>query len=139
MGMANQWLLAILSILSSQLFAVVQDRATITPVIISGGGSDRCPLQEERRSALDDISRLSGILDIPQLRLQSQCGDGVWYRVAHLNMSDPSQHCPSAWRENSPTINLKLFLLVKEVAHLPHFQLYHWLDHHVIAECVEGS
>ena len=27
------------------------------------------------------------------------CGTGLWYRVAHLNMSDPSQQCPSAWRE----------------------------------------
>ena len=27
------------------------------------------------------------------------CGDGVWHRVAHINMSDPSQQCPSAWRE----------------------------------------
>ena len=27
------------------------------------------------------------------------CGTGLWYRVTHLNMSDPSQQCPSAWRE----------------------------------------
>ena len=27
------------------------------------------------------------------------CGTGLWYRVAHLNMSNPSQQCPSAWRE----------------------------------------
>ena len=26
------------------------------------------------------------------------CGAGLWYRVAFLNMSDPSQQCPSAWR-----------------------------------------
>ena len=30
---------------------------------------------------------------------QSNCGTGLWYQVAHLNMSDPSQQCPSAWRE----------------------------------------
>lgn len=29
------------------------------------------------------------------------CGTGLWYRVAYLNMSDPSQQCPSAWRENN--------------------------------------
>ena len=28
-----------------------------------------------------------------------QCGAGLWYRIAHLIMSDPSQQCPSAWRE----------------------------------------
>ena len=27
------------------------------------------------------------------------CGTGLWYRVAHLDMRDPSQQCPSAWRE----------------------------------------
>ena len=26
------------------------------------------------------------------------CGAGLWYRVAFVNMSDPSQQCPSAWR-----------------------------------------
>ena len=30
---------------------------------------------------------------------QSNCGPGLSYQVAHLNMSDPSQQCPSAWRE----------------------------------------
>ena len=28
-----------------------------------------------------------------------ECGDGLWHRVAYLNMSDPSQQCPSAWRK----------------------------------------
>lgn len=28
-----------------------------------------------------------------------QCGEGLWNRVAYLNMSDPSQHCPSNWSE----------------------------------------
>ena len=27
-----------------------------------------------------------------------ECGDGLWYRVAYLNMTDPSQQCPSTWR-----------------------------------------
>ena len=27
------------------------------------------------------------------------CGPGEWYCVAHLNMSNPLQQCPSAWRE----------------------------------------
>ena len=26
------------------------------------------------------------------------CGAGPWYKVAHLNMSDPTEQCPSAWR-----------------------------------------
>ena len=30
---------------------------------------------------------------------EQPCGPGEWYQVAHLNMSDISQQCPSAWRE----------------------------------------
>ena len=30
-----------------------------------------------------------------------RCGPGLWQRVAFLNMSDPSEQCPSAWREYS--------------------------------------
>ena len=29
----------------------------------------------------------------------SQCGAGLWWQVAYLNMTEPSQQCPSAWRE----------------------------------------
>ena len=36
---------------------------------------------------------------IPDLRLQLYCGPGEWRQVAYLNMSDPTQQCPSAWRE----------------------------------------
>ena len=32
---------------------------------------------------------------------QSNCGPGLWQQVAHLNMSDSSQQCPSVWREYS--------------------------------------
>ena len=30
---------------------------------------------------------------------QYECGPGLWWRVAYLDMTDPSQQCPSAWRE----------------------------------------
>ena len=39
-------------------------------------------------------SDLSSLLS----QMQLYCGAGLWYRVAFLNMSDPSQQCPSAWR-----------------------------------------
>ena len=31
--------------------------------------------------------------------IRIHCGAGEWHRVAILNMSDPSQQCPPAWRE----------------------------------------
>ena len=33
------------------------------------------------------------------LQIQLYCGPGEWRQVAYLNMSDPTQQCPSAWRE----------------------------------------
>ena len=45
------------------------------------------------------------ILQMHVARLQIQvsdihpCGQGEWRRVAYLDMGDPTQQCPSAWRE----------------------------------------
>ena len=36
---------------------------------------------------------------LASLQVQSYCGAGQWHRIAFLNMSDPSQQCPPAWRE----------------------------------------
>ena len=33
------------------------------------------------------------------VQTQENCGPGLWHRFVYLNMSDPSQQCPSAWRE----------------------------------------
>ena len=33
------------------------------------------------------------------LQVQLHCGAGEWHRVAHLNMSDPTESCPSTWVE----------------------------------------
>ena len=30
---------------------------------------------------------------------QDHCGVGSWYQVAYLNMTNPSEQCPAAWRE----------------------------------------
>ena len=42
-------------------------------------------------------NRFSDVLN--QLQLTLYCGSGAWYRVAYLNMSNPSQQCPTTWRE----------------------------------------
>ena len=35
------------------------------------------------------------------ISMKEHCDSGVWYRVGYLSMSNPSQHCPTIWRENS--------------------------------------
>ena len=38
---------------------------------------------------------------------QKHCGPGLWWQVASLNMSDPSQQCPSAWREYNTSSGIR--------------------------------
>ena len=67
--------------------------ATFNPVMIHGDGTaGTCPSQEKRATIVQNIKASI------QVTLQNTCGDGEWYRVAYLNMSDPSQRCPSVWR-----------------------------------------
>ena len=33
------------------------------------------------------------------VQTQTQCGQGLWYRLIFLNMSDPTEQCPFAWKE----------------------------------------
>ena len=37
------------------------------------------------------------------VQTQTQCGQGLWHRLIYLNMSDPTQQCPSTWREYNTT------------------------------------
>ena len=50
-------------------------------------------------TAEKNIASLDVLYRTFALSTQPACGTGLWYRVAHLNMTDPSQQCPSAWRE----------------------------------------
>ena len=93
--MAQPRLLVLLIIASIQLLVVAQNQQKVSPKVITGSGNEQCPLQEERRAAIEEIN--NGVLD--NLQLQLQCGAGMWYRVAYLNMSNPTEQCPSAWRE----------------------------------------
>ena len=71
--------------------------ATIDLVSVASNGEiGTCLAREERDAAIQDI-RASVI----NRMLYPNCGFGLWYRVAHLNMSNSSQQCPSAWREYS--------------------------------------
>ena len=44
-------------------------------------------------------SNINDILNEFDIQVVPECGYGLWYRVAYLNMTDPSQQCPGAWRE----------------------------------------
>ena len=74
--------------------------AMLNPVSISGTVGT-CPSQEIRDATLQNITVSVRAIIQENYSRNSNCGDGLWYRVAYLNMSDPSQQCPSAWREDN--------------------------------------
>ena len=87
--------------------AVAQGANTILPLtypgqVLQGDGSQTCPSEEQREIAMSEIKNatqnLLGETVIPLLRFS--CGGSTgWRHVAYLNMSNPSQQCPSVWRE----------------------------------------
>ena len=83
-------LIVILQLIAAQSIHVVDPNAI--------RGPRAC---QSQRSAVDLAMRstsqtVRGILST--VSLIPMCGDGLWTRVAYLNMSDPSQQCPSSWR-----------------------------------------
>ena len=95
--------------------AVAQGDSTTLPLtypeqVLQGDGSQTCPSEEQRelvRNAVENATRrllqesVVPLLqaNMTQLPTEHPCGGSDWRRVAYLNMSDPSQQCPSAWQE----------------------------------------
>lgn len=51
---------------------------------------------------IKEVDALNSLAIIEQAQnTKLHCGDGIWYRIAYLNMSDPLQQCPSPWREHT--------------------------------------
>ena len=70
-------------------YVVAQDGLKITPKAIASSGIDQCPLLEESKAIQEGIkNEIRNILQ--PYSVPNQCGDGLWYRVAYLNMSDRS-------------------------------------------------
>ena len=67
-------------------------------IIKREGAVGICPSQGKKDAALENIRASVRNLTMGY-QATINCGPGRWYQVASLNMSDPSQQCPSAWRE----------------------------------------
>ena len=72
-------------------------------VTINGkeGKEGMCPSQDERENAIQGItaSVQAMLHSCYATQNTTSCGEGPWYKVASLNMCNPLQQCPSAWRE----------------------------------------
>ena len=89
---------ALLLILATILFVRIGAAAKTPFITYYGNGQETCLSTEQRNIALrkvkDNVYQcLSNGSILPQ------CGEGIWYHIAYLNMTDSSQQCPSAWRE----------------------------------------
>ena len=71
----------------------------IPAAIIHGDGRNTCPSEQQRGSARQELKE--SVTRTLGLQPPHGCGAGEWTRVAYLNMKDPLQTCPSAWRENT--------------------------------------
>ena len=87
--------------------AVAKVASTALPLtypakVLQGDGSQTCPSEEQQEIARREIKNATQSMlvetVIPLLRFS--CGGSTgWRRAAYLNMSDPSQQCPSVWQE----------------------------------------
>jgi hypothetical protein len=66
-------------------------QVAIPPFLVD---DDSC---QQRSAVLQLTGYISAIT--AGLKLVPQCGEGLWYQVAYLNMSDSTQVCPSNWVE----------------------------------------
>ena len=59
------------------------------------------PLDDTNDDIISVLHRFSSSIQsqLTDMLTQPACGPGLWWRVAYLNMTDPSQQCPPAWRE----------------------------------------
>ena len=71
--------------------------------VLPGGGIQTCPSEEQREIERNKVDNATLYLlcesVVPLLQGYSCGGSTGWRRVAYLNMSDPTQQCPSVWQE----------------------------------------
>lgn len=82
------------------LTAQAQTNVLMPTVITADDASEVCPLEETRQVAQEKIAiAVKRILQLNVPRNIAECGSGTWYPVTFLNMSEPTESCPSGWRE----------------------------------------
>ena len=81
------------------LFAVMSLQE-IPPMISSAEtpNARSCPTAELENESLRQIRNYVRSFMANYQSTVEHCGPGMWHRIAYLNMSDPSQQCPSNWR-----------------------------------------
>ena len=83
--------------------ASAQPSLTYPGRVLQGVDNQTCPSDEQRDIARNKVKTATGRLlresFLPNLKAFFCDGLTGWKRVVYLNMSDPSQQCPSVWQE----------------------------------------
>ena len=94
-------ILAVLLLIFSTILSVQVAAAKtlfFSPIIPCENDQETCSSTEQRNIALQKV--IGNVYQyLSNGSILPQCGEGIWYRVAYLNMTNSSQQCPSAWRE----------------------------------------
>lgn len=79
---------------------------TVMPLSIpkDTASSTVCPETDAARQNLSNHVRNELGFVRKSSTIVSECGNGIWYKIAHLNMSEPTAHCPSVWKEYSTPV-----------------------------------
>ena len=87
----------ILVALSSHTSAL-QTHISLPILAVEGNDNYVCPPREELQAVLDKLrNNISDKLESVTIPNTSPCGPGNWRLHFYLNMSEPSQSCPSEW------------------------------------------
>ena len=91
---------AIFLIVMSALLCFANSVTELQPVVIQTENGT-CPGNNQH---LENITAtVRNLLQSTGTDHPTACGSGLWKRITYVNMSDPSQQCPLAWREYSTT------------------------------------
>ena len=84
----------------------------------------------EQSKVKDQFDRFNATISAKEILRETQCGPGLWYQLMHTNMSDPSQQCPSVWREYNtsgvrvcgrpPSTSGSCSAIVTNLTHIPY-------------------
>ena len=81
----------------------VAQKVTYPSQVLQGDGGQTCHAEQQKERVRNEVdtAMLSLLREtvVPLLQNFSCGGSFGWRRVAYLDMSDPSQQCPYAWRE----------------------------------------
>ena len=83
------------------LLPVLAVAQKLGPVIIPQTGAQECASKEQLESARQLISVQLLSIVLSRYHIVEQCGDGIWYQLVSVNMSDPLSQCPGDWVEEN--------------------------------------